>query len=270
MVRYFKMWAALKFNPKVETPPSSILLTVLIAKAYESVDLEGCSGDDEVLSGIIEQMVTQLDKNNSKKVANPVNDDEDLNRLGDDYDTFRDRLGEFLKVSQDALEADSLPTAVEIWSGAFEHFFPLPAEEELAKSITASGGAIVPVFIPDVEVTIRLPGGKSYVQKNAATNVPKDSYLDFRLVNYGQVPTNAFVKWVVRNEGVAAEAENDLGHFGGYGAEHLNEHAEYKGRHFMDVTVSSHSRIVGMRRIPVSVLNIGLAKRLPKRLFRNR
>ena len=52
MVRYLKMWAALKFDTKTENVPSSILLTVLLAYSYPSVDLAKVNGDDELFAAV--------------------------------------------------------------------------------------------------------------------------------------------------------------------------------------------------------------------------
>ena len=72
MVRYLKMWAALKFDAKTENVPSSILLTVLLAYAYPSVDLAKVSGDDELFAVLVEQIKSYLAISNSDEVPNPV------------------------------------------------------------------------------------------------------------------------------------------------------------------------------------------------------
>ncbi|MEG3155726.1 cyclic GMP-AMP synthase DncV-like nucleotidyltransferase [Sphingomonas sp. RB1R13] len=270
MVRYLKMWAALKFDAKTENVPSSILLTVLVAYAYPSVDLANVSGDDELFAALIEQIRSYLGKSNSDEVPNPVDVSENLNRMGDDFAIFRDRLSELGDACDRALAAEDVVTAASIWSEPFEFYFPLPEDDDLKKSETADSRALVAAFVPEVEVTVTLETKKSYVLKNGAANVPKGSTLGFRLVNYGLAPAGALVRWTVRNAGAAAEAVNDLGHFSGFGQTSQHETAEYRGRHYMDISVHSAGRVIGMRRIPVSIISNSIVRAKAKRLFSKR
>ncbi len=268
MVRYIKMWAALKFDEKTENTPSSILLTVLIAYAYSSIDLASKSGDDEVFGALIAQMVADLEASNSGSVSNPVDPDENLNRMDDDFASFEERLAALSGICERALQADDAASAAAIWSEAFGHFFPLPAEEELVEATGSLSKSLVTAFVPDVSIEVTLPTGKSYMLRNAAPNIPKGSTLKFLLANYANAPSGSLVSWVVRNEGEAAEAKNDLGHFSGYGETPAVETAEYRGKHFMDVTVVANGRVVGLRRVPVSVISNSVIRAATKRLFR--
>lgn len=270
MVRYLKMWSALAFDAKTETPPSSILLTVLVAYAYAEIDLAKLDGDDEMLDALVKQISETLSQQGAEWVSNPVDPGENLNRLGEGFDLFKTRLAQLADVSGRALNADDLVSAAEIWAEQFEHFFPLPAADEIQKSAESEGRELVLAFVPDIEITVRLPTGKSYALRNSATNIPKGSTLDFRVANYGDAPVGSLVRWVVRNEGAAAEAANDLGHFGGLGHERLNESAEYRGRHFMDVSIMAHGRLIGLRRVPVSIISNSVIRGAAKRLFRRR
>lgn len=270
MVRYLKMWAALNFDPKTENVPSSILLTVLLAYAYPSVDLAKVSGDDDLLAALVEQIRSDLANSNSDEVPNPVDMSENLNRMGDDFATFKERLDELGDACVRALAAEDVATAASTWSEPFEFYFPLPEEDDLKKSKTADARALVPAFVPEVEVTVTLETKKSYVLRNGAANVPKGSTLDFRLVNYGQAPAGALVRWTVRNAGAAAEAVNDFGHFSGFGETSQHETAEYRGRHYMDVSVHSGGRVIGIRRVPVSIISNSIVRAKVKRLFSKR
>ena len=106
--------------------------------------------------------------------------------------------------------------------------------------------------------------------RNGAANVPKGSILDFCLINYGQAPAGALVRWTVRNAGAAAEAVNDLGHFSGFGETSKHETAEYRGKHYMDVSVHYGGRLIGMRRVPVSIISNSIVRAKAKRLFSRR
>ncbi len=270
MVRYLKMWAALKFDSTTENVPSSILLTVLLAYAYPSIDLAKENGDDELFAALVEQIIYYLAKSNSDEVPNPVDVSENLNRMGDDFATFKKRLDELGEACDRALAAEDIATAASIWSEQFEFYFPLPEEDDLKKSGTADTRALVPAFVPEVEITVTLETKKSYVLKNCAANVPKGSTLDFCLINYGQAPAGALVRWTVRNAGAAAEAVNDLGHFSGFGETSQHETAEYRGKHYMDVSVHYDGRVIGMRRVAVSIISNSIVRAKAKRLFSRR
>ncbi|WP_323809936.1 cyclic GMP-AMP synthase DncV-like nucleotidyltransferase [Sphingobium baderi] len=268
MVRYLKMWASLKFNASSEEVPSSIMLTVLIAYAYASLDLSAFKGDDELFAALVSQIDDDLCGSNSDEVMNPVDENENLNRMGNGFGIFKSRLKDLTAICERAVKAEDRPTSADIWSEAFEHFFPLPDVDELQKVDEATGSALVVAFVPEVEIAVTLPTGKGYTLKNAAANIPKGSILNFRVFNFSSAPAGALIRWVVRNEGAAAEAENDLGHFNGLGHQSHKETAEYKGRHFMDVTVSVANRTVGLRRVPVSVISNSVVRGATKRLFR--
>jgi hypothetical protein len=68
----------------------------------------------------------------------------------------------------------------------------------------------------------------------------------------------------VRNAGEEAESENDLGHFVGVGIR-ATEHSAYAGRHYMDVAVKLNGRLIGRRRVPVTISGMALPKRNPPR-----
>lgn len=267
MVRYLKMWAALKYEA-AEKSPSSILLTVAIGRAFESVNEETISGDDELLVAVVDSAASYL-SSSAGIVANPVNEAENLNRMGDAFAGFVKDLGGLAEIGRRALASGTQREAAETWAVEFKHFFPLPDELTVLAEASAVEIAKREIIVPEVLVEVTMPGGRAYVNKNGAMNVPKDSKLHFELENYSEFPSNSLVVWTVRNQGRHAEALNDLGHFSGYGSRVGPETAEYKGQHFMDVAIHHGGRIIGMRRVPVSVINTSLIAR-SRRLFKNR
>jgi hypothetical protein len=141
IVRYLKMWAALNFEE--DKRPSSILLTVLTAKAYTAIDLSSLSGDDEVFRAVIAEILNQLGR--SRTVENPANKKEDLNRLSDEAgDVFLAKLGELLAIADKALSATSKKLSAETWSDAFGHFFPVPEVDEEIRQLKAESRALFP------------------------------------------------------------------------------------------------------------------------------
>ncbi|MEP0710224.1 MAG: CBASS cGAMP synthase [Parvibaculum sp.] len=261
LVRYLKMWAALKFEE--DERPSSILLTVLTAQAYLSLAPTDHSGDDEFFFGVVEKIYDRLLESNT--VPNPVNKKENLNRLSAHaVVNFTTQLESLADIASRALEAHTQAQSADLWAQVFEHFFPIPNDEEvLAESATA----IVPIrFMPEIEVTATTRGQnpKSFHGMNAIGPIPKDSDIQFQLSNAYALPIGATVYWTVRNEGDEAEIENDLGHVSGTGLS-ASEHSAYKGRHFMDVAIKLNGVLIGRRRIPVTITGLGLPPRNPKK-----
>lgn len=253
MVRYLKMWAALRF--KEGGRPSSILLTVLAGEAYVRLDFASLSGDDEVFQAVVASILARLQR--SYVVPNPKGPDEDLNRLDrEGNEAFVEQLYELLGCCGRALAALSSAESAEIWSEAFAHFFPVPGDnevlEELAKS--SSRALVAPAFIPEVAVRA-VTGGilrQSYSGQNSIGPIPKDCTVTFTLANAYALPTGAVVTWTVRNEGDEAEFVNDLGHVAGVG-ESVSRQSAYTGVHHMDVSVKLNGRLIGRRRIPVDI-----------------
>ena len=265
MVRYLKMWAALNF--KDDGRPSSIMLTVLVGETYPKLDLSRLSGDDEVFRNLVAFIQNRLSRDSA--VPNPVNVDEDLNRL-----SKAAKAGLYEKVTDLALVADRALAALtqaesaEVWSEAFRHFFPIPEDEEVLEEVAKSlGRSLVPTaFIPEVNVSARTKGSlqRQYAGRNQIGPIPKDCVIIFDLVNALQLPAGAIVTWTVRNAGEEAESENDLGHFVGEGLR-AQEQSAYAGSHFMDVAVKLNGRLIGRRRVPVMITGMTLPKRNPPR-----
>lgn len=266
IVRYLKMWAALKY--KDANGPSSILLTVAVGRAFEDLDETRISGDDELFVSVIESAAVFL-RECDGDVPNPVNAAENLNRMDGAYNGFVDDLEALGEIGRGALATKTQREAAETWADAFKHFFPLPDELTVLAEASQVEIAKGEIIVPEVRVEVTMPGGRSYINKNGALNVPKDSKLHFELENYAGLPSNSQVIWTVRNQGKHAETVNDLGHFSGYGKRVGPETAEYKGRHYMDVSIHRAGRTIGMRRVPVTVINTDLTART-RRLFKKK
>ena len=259
LVRYLKMWAALAF--KDEDRPSSILLTVLAAQAYLTVNPDELSGDDEFLREVADAILSRLRR--SSVVSNPVNGDENLNRLTKEQsDNLIDELRTVVTTAERALAMPTKVQTADIWSEVFHHFFPIPPEEEVLAEMSK---AITPVqFEPEVEVTATAPSGapRTFRELNSIGPIPKGCVIDFALMNGRLLPPGAAVTWTVRNAGREAEQENDLGHPVGDGLT-AREHSAYTGQHFMDVSVRRNGVLIGRRRVPVTIYGVGLPPRNP-------
>jgi hypothetical protein len=259
LVRYLKMWVSLKFDD--DSRPSSILLTVLIADSLLALDTGELNGDDEFFRATVCEIIGQLQL--SPVVLNPVNGDENLNRLSaNGTRRFIEALEVLLSTADRALAAPSKLDSADIWTEVFDHFFPMPTHEEIIEGTI--GKALMPIRF-DPEVLVHVSSKKlKYDRINSTGSIPKGSELTFELINGQALPDGAVVSWMVRNTGEEAEAENDLGHRRQSGLI-VNEHAAYKGEHYMDVTVKLNGRIIGCRRIPVKITGLGIPLRNSKR-----
>lgn len=256
LIRYVKAWAALK----LEKPPSSVLLTVLVGEAYQVATEDEMEGDDTALRHVAAYIADRLDTNDS--VLNPVNNSENLNRLEEEeFASLVEGLRQLVDCADRALAAtDELKTAT-VWQEMFGHFFPAPDVDEGNK-------ALVPVqFVPEVSVYAqsRSNANVTYSGRNSVGPMVRGCTIKFTLTNANQLPVGAIVEWTARNEGTEAEFVNDLGHPAGYGTEILDSSA-YHGRHFMDVVVKdSYGQVLGFRRVPVNIMDMKAPPRNAKK-----
>jgi hypothetical protein len=263
LVRYLKMWAALKFEPS--SRPSSILLTVMVASALKSINADEISGDDEYLRQVVYEIESSL--LNTSKIENPVDRSEDLNRLSDgDFRAFVGKLSVLASICDRALVEEDELSSADVWCEAFGHFFPMPEDEnqESGFSEYRSKGALAIVrYDPDVRV-IATSGSGRWEKINWLMPIPRGCDIKFEVINSETFPEGAEVHWTVRNEGDEAELVNDLGHTSRTGL--INEESSaYKGCHNVDVVVKLNGRVIGRRRVDVQVTGLGIPKRNPAR-----
>jgi hypothetical protein len=257
LVRYLKMWAALAFE--TEHRPSSIVLMVIAADGYRTLDVEDLSGDDEFLRAVVDAALSRVRR--SQAVANPVDMTENLNRLSkEDSVAFVTGLESLLSTADRALAAPTKSQAADVWAEVFHHFFPVPAEEEM---LTEMAKALTPVlFVPEVDIKATAPSGSvgTFRGLNSIGPLPKNCSIEFTLANAYDLPAGAIVTWTVRNAGKEAEQENDLGHPVGVGLQ-AYENSAYTGRHFMDVAVRRNGVLIGHRRVPVTIYGVTIPNR---------
>lgn len=267
-IRYFKMWAALAFEDVGR--PSSILLTVLVTEAAQKVDLG--LADDELLAALVPVIHKRLSDAylfENSEILNPAdqgNDRENLNRLSDEENKeFIAKLDTFADIAARATASTDKATAAEIWAEAFEHFFPLPEdndEEPLEKS--AARNALVLAFDPQVRVVAKPKNNahRSWEGTNSLPSIPKDCTIQFTLLN--PPPAGATLRWTVRNRGEEAALKNDLGHIVGTDLQ-VERNSAYNGDHAMDLTVMLGRQVIGRRRIAIRIRGTPIPPRNPKR-----
>jgi hypothetical protein len=264
-IRYLKCWAALKWRVD-EGRPSSVLLTVLAAEAFARLRDDQIGADDDTLLALLREIANRVAR--GRRVRNPANPSEDLNRLTDQqWAAFNKGLNDFIGIAASACASDDEIEAADYWSRAFAHFFPMPEfQTALATDGIAKSQALVPITFPDVFVravginnpNIRLTG------TNRIGPIPKQCNITFEIVDPWKLPSGTTVEWVVRNEGQEAEYVNDLGRRAGIGCK-VSRSSEYDGTHYMDCILRQHGGIYGVRRIPVSISGIKAPLRNPVR-----
>ncbi|MEJ6789146.1 CBASS cGAMP synthase [Brevundimonas sp. BR2-1] len=253
-VRYLKMWGALAF-PDGDRP-SSIMLTILAGDAYNAINPDEFTGDDELLAGLAAEISRRLHRDSS--VANPVNKAENLNRLSaESFASVKERLDTFVATAQRAVACTSKAASAEVWAEIFQHFFEIPDEEDEDVLMEKANALPAVSFNPQVAVTAKSKDGQRFWKgENEIGPIPKGCELEFALTNVLELPPGAEVSWTIRNSGNEAEKENDLGHSGGTGYSR-KETSAYRGRHFVDVAVKVNGSLIGRRRIPVEVTGMG-------------
>jgi len=258
-IRYLKAWAAIHMENGRR--PSSILLTILAAEAANGENLDKNLGDDGILKIISKSIHDRLQK--STEVYNPINSNEDLNRLSqEDMSDFIYKLDGLVDIANRANDAENEMEAADIWSEAFQHFFPFP--ETSTEAIMESAG-LPSLILPEIQVTAKAkdnPNAKPFVGMNQIGPIPKNCDITFEITNIGDLPIGSSIKWIVRNVGSAAENVNDLGHSAGTGYR-AQERSAYRGIHYMDCIVRRHDRFIMMRRVPVIISNNTLPPRNP-------
>lgn len=265
LVRYMKMWAALNF--KADGRPSSILLTVLVGDAWNAIDTGKLTGDDEYLVETVRAMIRRLER--SSTVANPAAPAENLNRLeAAQSSAVVDHLRALLAIGERALESASKTAAAETWGEAFQHFFPLPEEDDTETAVLKEAGRALMAIEFDPQIAVearpRKQTARVFRDVNKIGPIPKNCDLTFTLMNESQLPYGATLTWTVRNEGDEAEDKNDLGHISGSDAQ-VTEQTAYRGTHHMDLTARLNGRIIGRRRVPVTVTRMAFPLRNPAR-----
>ena len=268
-VRYVKAWAALKFKVD-DGRPSSVVLTTLVAEAFQGLtEDEQTSMDDELLHLVLGRIRTRLAK--SMKVGNPVDPEENMNRLSQaQAETFKDAIRQFHETAESAVGAEDEITAADTWTQAFEHFFPMPSVEaarlDESRGMLTKAHAVTTTHdqLPDILVNAvaRANPKFTYEGVNRIGPIPKECSITFRVKDAGWLAPGTTVEWMARNHGAEAELENDMGHRGKSGTTWTDASA-YVGTHHMDVVFRRNGRLVGMRRVPVTVSGTPVAKRNP-------
>ena len=262
-VRYMKVWAALKFQD-IKKRPSSILLTVLVAEAAESLGSENIGADDETLRDIIDSIIDRL--NNDQVVLTPIHSSENLVRLSAaEMSAFQKELDILWDIAHRAAAAESEWNAADIWQEAFEYLFPLP--EDTNTILEKSRNLPVPVTMPQIKVTAKSRNNvfaKPFTDMNRIGPIPKNCDIEFEIINSPDLPRNSKIVWMVRNEGPEAEQVNDLGHVKREGLK-ASETSAYRGTHFMDCFVKLSGQTIAMRRVPVIITGQEMPSRNPKK-----
>jgi hypothetical protein len=264
-IRYLKCWAALKWRID-EGRPSSVLLTVLATEAFATLTQDQIGTDDDTLLNLLRQISDRTAR--GRRVSNPANSYEDLNRLTDaQWTAFCNGIHAFIGIAASACAADNEIEAADLWSQAFAHFFPMP---DISTGLVTDGVpksmSLVPVAAPDI--LVRAVGQKNanirFADKNGIGPIPKECDITFEIADPNRLRPGTSIDWMVRNEGTEAEMVNDLGHRAGTGLT-ASRHSAYTGTHYMDCILRQNGRIYAVRRVPVRITGVSAPLRNPAR-----
>lgn len=209
--------------------------------------------DDDALLAVIKKIHDRLF--DDRKVENPVDKNEDLNRMtAEAWDGFLPRLAALQDIAERAGDAKDEASAALIWSEAFSFLMPLPETDQVEIVDEGSGRAVMQLPEIEVKVCTGTPPRLVATYRNEVPGVAKDCMLSFAIVNPHVVPEFATVEWTVRNEGQEADQRSDLGHRRvGMRLLSAEEHTAYVGRHFMDCVVRLNGQVYAVRRVPVTI-----------------
>lgn len=260
LIRYTKAWALLKLHGE-DNPPSSVLLTVLVANAVIDGGKAVRGPEDEAFAEVIRAVrETVL---SGQGVRNPVDNSEDLAARMDSrsWRTFVDALGTLHELALTAVQCETDVAACATWAGAFEHLFPLPD----AESITEEARRLPALrAVPEISVRAQSPDNPAFVYSgtNEIGPIRKNCDITFDVTNASQLPVGTRFEWTVRNAGAEAENINDLGHRAESGPR-ASERSAYNGTHYMDCVALVGNRIVGVRRAKVIIRGEPAPRRNP-------
>lgn len=255
LVRYMKGWSAVAFDDAPKARPSSILLTVAITEAFiqtwgdKPVDI----ADDDALIVVVDLLYKRFV--HEPLVCNPVDREENLNRIPDDsWGVFLTRLAVLNDAAQAADAAEDEAAAALHWEGAFSFLMPLPEADEVEVVEPATDRALMQV--PDIVVRVfdRQEGNLLATHLNEVPSVSAKKWLVFELANKHILPAFADISWTVRNDGDEADRTGDLGHSKrGINMLATSESTAYLGKHYMDCVVRLNGTIFAVRRVPVHI-----------------
>jgi hypothetical protein len=230
-------------------------LTVTTAEAFN--EMWGARlwsiADDDALIAIVAKLYERF--NRDRKVSNPVDRNEDLNRIPDDaWDAFLTRLAVLNDAAQTADAAEDEASAALAWEGAFSFLMPFPETDEVEVVESSSERALMQVPDIDIGVYDRKNGNLLATYRNEVPSVPKDRWLVFSIANRHVVPQYADISWTVRNDGEEADHIGDLGHIQrGISMHSAEEATAYLGKHYMDCVIRLNGTVFAVRRVPVYI-----------------
>jgi hypothetical protein len=230
-------------------------LTVLASLAFQ--ELWGSRAltiaDDDALAAVIHRIQDRLVR--GRRVENPVDPTEDLNRIPDSvWHVFQERLTVLHEAAIAAQESEDEAAAALAWETAFSFLMPLPDNADELEVVTETGRALMQVPDIRVEVYDKKDGTQQATYTNEVPSVPKGRWLKFSIANPQIIPSYADVSWTVRNDGVEANKIGDLGHFNrGIGQLAQWEHTAYLGKHHMDCVIRLNGSIYAVRRVGVNI-----------------
>ncbi|MDD1679367.1 MAG: hypothetical protein LUO93_09340, partial [Methanomicrobiales archaeon] len=248
-IKYIKTWAALKW-PAEKYRPNSTALTILVVSLCPDGML-----DDDAFATTIENCREYFDK--KQTVPNPTGDHRDVLQLDEaQFNNFREKLADCANACNEAIQLSDPSMAAIRWGEVFEHLFPPMREHVPAVDHVGHLPAIYLRPMLSASVYTRGPSKLLLGRHTDDFTVLKNCDIIFSVTNPEDIPFDATVKWVVRNQGQEAEMVNDLGHLkSGPRKLEQTEQAKYAGDQYMDCIVTQNGSFLGMNSIKVSIID---------------
>ncbi|MGL5686367.1 MAG: nucleotidyltransferase [Vagococcus fluvialis] len=269
IIQILKRHAEVEFSNDIEFKPSSIIITTLATKSYESYSISGKISFSNLLSFITNDIVNHIDTiHGSPTVLNPVNPDEVLSgKWSKDKKYFEEFLRWVNKAKKDfnfvqksgtfSLNESDLRESLNL-SKKVEGYTNIKKVEEINEQQNLQGFLLtVPhhrrhSWIERITESIEI---KAYYKINnkwtrffSGQTVAKHRDLKFEVV--GNKSFFSEVHWQVTNTGEEADRENSL-RGGFYSSEIIEgkkvrlESTLYQGIHFVEVYIVKNNICIG-------------------------
>jgi len=203
IIRYLKIWIALKWREPSEGKIPSLAITILVANHYVDKD-----DDEDTFIFTFNEIHRNLKQ--SFRIKNPLNADDILELNTQQIEVAQNKFDSLKSVCDYVDSVKDKYKAYLYWNKIFEHMFPACVFGNF------DGNNTLPVLSHPPKIRVKLFDSSKKVQLENKVNESalacKEEHLYFSIINTEDYPMNCEVRWTVRNQGIEAGMINDLGH----------------------------------------------------------
>jgi hypothetical protein len=189
------------------------------------------------------------------ELASLVDGTDVLELIGPAFHTFHMRLVECDVSCGTALQNGDPQNAAIFWGEVFEHLFPPMRELVEAVDNVRNLPALARHARPTIRAQVYSRDPRNWLHNYVEDfSVTKNCDIDFSILNEGEIPADATITWVVRNQGSEAGRVNDYGHTVRGGRQLTQtEQTRYSGNQYMDCIVTRGGQFLSMSSIKVTI-----------------